>query len=631
MEQPVFEDSRDSSSVTNEFSAEGSGKDAGENTASARVGSPGAQDELASVVDLGSGAGAAGFVGKVSEVSWIQRCREILFRQNSGGIEISQRDLDLHLIRAQHLNYHMDDFELLSVDEESVVPLERPPLDTAVALSEAYFDSLHNIFPFVDADQYREIIQQYAYHTPSASLDERRWLSTANVIFGLGSKWLHLTSPEGQNLAEDHLMYYARARGLGLDHRLSFDHPTLEQVQALGVLALYLFVNNSIARFVRMPSPQLVCSDTDIWFRSWTILGHAIRHATALGLQLRVTAGSIHESEKATRSRTWFALYTLEITLAEYTGRPCSITALDISVPIDVSYESAASLSPDHQTEFLVDSRDASLSNLTRVTGSPHTDKYAAHFPCRIQLSFLSHRIYSSLYSVGGDMTWSDVQDAVRQYNIELMHWESKLPVELTVLRTQQQIRSADPAIELAMYYWSIRMILHRPCLCNLEGRIVNESRTSRDFNQEAAVACIDAALALLRLMPDSPNIGEAYRILPWWSLLHYVCQAAAVLILELCLAAQHCPSRVGEILDGLKKAISYLRMMSPASLSAYKAWRVCRQLMADATSRLGIDTMSVPNDMPQPPGWTAAYETSLVKALDDRKDSFFPGPLLTW
>src|SRR5271170_2285267 len=118
---------------------------------------------------------------------------------------------------------------------------------------------------------------------------------------------------------------------------------------------------------------KLVSSDILTFGRSWTILGHAIRHATALGLQLRVTAGSIHESEKATRSRTWFALYTLEITLAEYTGRPCSITALDISVPIDVSYESAASLSPDHPTEYLVDGRDASLSNLTRITDSPHT------------------------------------------------------------------------------------------------------------------------------------------------------------------------------------------------------------------------------------------------------------------
>jgi hypothetical protein len=186
-------------------------------------------------------------------VSWIQRCREILFRQNSGGIEISLRDLDLHLIHAQHLNYHMDDFELLSVDDANMAPLDvfyRPPRETAIALSDAYFNSLHTIFPFVDADQYRETIQQYSHHAPSASWDERRWLSTANVIFGLGSKWLHLAAPESGYLAEDHLTYYARARALGLDHRLSFDHPTLEQVQALGVLALYLFVNNSIARSV---------------------------------------------------------------------------------------------------------------------------------------------------------------------------------------------------------------------------------------------------------------------------------------------------------------------------------------------------------------------------------------------
>ena len=364
--------------------------------------------------------------------------------------------------------------------------------------------------------------------------------------------------------------------------------------------------------------------------RSWTILGHAIRHATALGLQLRVTAGSISDSEKATRSRTWFALYTLETTLAEYTGRPCSITALDISVPIDALHESAT-LSPDQQTEFLVDGLDLSASHPSRIPGSPKSDKFPSHFSCRVRLSFLSHQIYSSLYSVGGDMTWSDVQDAIRQFNLELLHWQSKLPVELTVLRTQQPIGSSDPGIELAMYYWSVRMLLHRPCLCNLEGRIANESRTSRDFNQEAAVACVDAALALLRLMPDSPNMAEAYRILPWWSLLHYVCQAAAVLILELCLAAQHCPSRVGEILDGLKKAISYMRMMSRASLSAYKAWRVCRQLMADSTSRLGIDTMDVPSDTLQPRGWTGAYETFLVQALDDRRDSLFPGPLPTW
>ena len=228
-------------------------------------------------------------------------------------------------------------------------------------------------------------------------------------------------------------------------------------------------------------------------------------------------------------------------------------------------------------------------------------------------------------------MTWSDVQDAVRQFNLELQHWQSMLPAELTVLRTQQAMGSSDAGIELAMYYWSVRMILHRPCLCNLKGRIANESKGSRDFNQEAAIACVDAALALLSLMPGSPNIAEAYRILPWWSLLHYVCQAAAVLIMELCLAAQHCPSRIGEILDGLKKASSYLRMMSRASLSAYKAWRVFQQLISDSTSRLGIDTMDVSSDMPPPRGWTGAHEASLIQALDDRKDNVFPERSPTW
>ena len=170
----------------------------------------------------------------------------------------------------------MDDFELLSVDEETMVPLDafyRPRLKEAVALSEAYFSSLHNVFPFVDSDQYREIIQRYSQHSPSASLDERRWLSTANVIFGLGSKWLHLAVPESGYRAEDHLRFYARARALGLDHRLSFDHPTLEQVQALGILALYLFVNNSIARFVPYCLLTPASSETDFLLDRGRYLG----------------------------------------------------------------------------------------------------------------------------------------------------------------------------------------------------------------------------------------------------------------------------------------------------------------------------------------------------------------------
>ena len=48
----------------------------------------------------------------------------------------------------------------------------------------------------------------------------------------------------------NHIEFYARARALGLDHRVVFDHPVLEQIQSLGLLGFYLYINGSIARQV---------------------------------------------------------------------------------------------------------------------------------------------------------------------------------------------------------------------------------------------------------------------------------------------------------------------------------------------------------------------------------------------
>ena len=182
----------------------------------------------------------------------------MLFRASAGGIDISKRDMDLHLERAQDLNYHMDDGELLAVDEESVNAFDLPSIEMARVFSEAYFDSLHNVFPFIDQEQFRQVLLHLPQQSAGLGWAERRWLSTANLVFALGSKWLHLAQPSDLNNADDHLLYYARARATGLDHRILFDHPTLEQVQALGVLALYLFVNNSISRQVKL---YVICSN----------------------------------------------------------------------------------------------------------------------------------------------------------------------------------------------------------------------------------------------------------------------------------------------------------------------------------------------------------------------------------
>ncbi len=157
------------------------------------------------------------------------------------------KELDEHDSSNQDLNYYIDDANLLLVDEDEVNPLDWPPPDVALRLSMAYFDTLHTCFPFIDKTNFLNTLASFRQGRSSVSWNERRWLSMANLVFAVGSK--HLNMGIRAAIPED-LTYYARARALGLDHRLLFDHPLFEQIQALGILGLYLFVNHSVARFV---------------------------------------------------------------------------------------------------------------------------------------------------------------------------------------------------------------------------------------------------------------------------------------------------------------------------------------------------------------------------------------------
>ena len=63
----------------------------------------------------------------------------------------------------------------------------------------------------------------------------------------------------------------------------------------------------------------------------------------------------------------------------------------------------------------------------------------------------------------------------------------------------------------------------------------------------------------MLDMMPDSPVRAQIFQILPWWSLLHYICQAAAVLLLEISLNMQHMQGKRTKAMTALKKALEYL------------------------------------------------------------------------
>jgi len=123
--------------------------------------------------------------------------------------------------------------------------------------------------------------------------------------------------------------------------------------------------------------------------------------------------------------------------------------------------------------------------------------------------------------------------------------------------------------------------------------------------------------MSMLAIMPDYPTAHEAYQLLPWWTLLHFVAQAAAVLLLELALDAQHLRKEVAQIVTSLRKAMSYLWCMAETSLSAYRALRIFRQLLTEVMERNeNLDMTDMPTEAVPPPGWNHVFEAVTMRAL---------------
>ena len=183
----------------------------------------------------------------------------------------------------------------------------------------------------------------------------------------------------------------------------------------------------------------------------------------------------------------------------EITGRPGSISLRDMTTPTDgLEQESEFEAQPNFST-------------------------------FRIHLSIISHHISSSVYTGGRGMTWSDLQDTIRHFQTELQLFLADLPGGLTV-KPARPFAPSLTRVELELYYWSLQITLHRPCLIAPGQHPQNESPASAAFHRKTAVTCIESALSMMALLPRQPEAAEIYRRLPWWNLLHFLCQAATVI-----------------------------------------------------------------------------------------------------
>lgn len=221
-------------------------------------------------------------------------------------------------------------------------------------------------------------------------------------------------------------------------------------------------------------------------------------------------------------------------------------------------------------------------------------------FRYNVRLSTITNAVLSRLYRAGAmSESWAQVQASIGNLNARLEDWRQSLPhVFDFTMKKQRDQKFARQRMSLGFSYYSTLTIINRPCLCRVDRKIPDESDKSKSFNRETAARCVNAARGMLNLLPDEPNARGLYKIAPWWILVHYLMQAATILMLELAFRADHMPNEVEEVFDAAEKALQWLRSMSEVDEAARRASVMCNELMRQVAPKVGREPNEDSNPM---------------------------------
>ena len=170
----------------------------GERHVLADVGSPGRQGEISGVVHLNTGSGLAGYIGKMSEVSWIQRVHDHVEGKSLTFIfEMPSAQMDHSAEETEDMSYFVDQDDLLSVDEDYVNPYQYPAISTAMLLSEAFFHAIHGSFYFVEREKFLNDLMTVQAAGPISTWSQRAFLAVCNLVWATAARWLESDRARG--------------------------------------------------------------------------------------------------------------------------------------------------------------------------------------------------------------------------------------------------------------------------------------------------------------------------------------------------------------------------------------------------------------------------------------------------
>jgi hypothetical protein len=196
-----------------------------------------------------SHVGAMGFIGKSSEIQWLRTAAMAhRDRVNEAGMPFIRRDSSATEHQQVSSFNFWSDHE--SVDMDLYLdPYEMPDPEKTKRLVSIYMARVHPTFPIIDPEAFGDQIRAYFEAVRSGNpLRSPKCQVIPNLVFAIGAKYSHVAKEDWRGDESDHIVYHARARAFGLNMDDVFNHPSLLQIQELGLLAFYWLSVGQVSR-----------------------------------------------------------------------------------------------------------------------------------------------------------------------------------------------------------------------------------------------------------------------------------------------------------------------------------------------------------------------------------------------
>jgi hypothetical protein len=316
----------------------------------------------------------------------------------------------------------------------------------------------------------------------------------------------------------------------------------------------------------------------------------AMRSGYALGLHRRNSDPTVPAVEKEIRARVWWGVYSLETILCTITGRPsaglehhCSVS---LPLPLAVEgLEEAHILSQHGKLRLRRHSSSGPTTELTSERKFPESstqvhepNNCGSYLKSTVRINIITAAALTQLYCASPVTRPREaVQTCISQLLGRIERCVSTLPSGMNFNTPSSTAVFSHERTSLALHYYSTVILISRPCLVRLDRQTSPRTQTEDEFNKKTAQVCICAAKAIADLLPShaDQDVIRAWYQTPWWSMVHFIMQAAATLLLGLYYVTIEASPDREEMIASLKKLIRGLRVMGLTNASAKRAYTI--------------------------------------------------------